>query len=567
MSRVLTCALLIGVCMVSGCEKRPVERAVFSGTPAPRVEKEVPQAPSFTEALDAYELGEQSLLSDPDLRAYLRALQHQLGERTIASYRSAWDARADMVMDLTRRLSRHGLDIDSSQSQALERLQTLRASSLAYGAWRGEALQDAGQVRRLVEADHLVAFLWLRAAQGLGALAGHPPESEVGMSMRLLHALAFWEVGSGLEHTLPPPMKAYWSLVEALERYEKMEEAAFGKLPKRIRRARPGKATPDILLLRQRLALEDPEGAGAGELWDEALSEALRRARAAYQLKPKRKARYLLDKRLVAALEVPLKERIATIKLNLRRWHHSKLRHFTYVIFVNLPEYHGEVWADAERLHRFKVVIGNTRKKGRLMVNATPRLWSAVRTIVYNPYWTVPNRIYEEELLVKAEAFVAEQVASSPALAAESELIDSYWNSKGYEVFGKGRKSGRIWVRRKPGPGNALGKVKFLFDNLWAVFLHDTPQKRKFKATRRAFSHGCIRVHQPLDLAELLLRRDGQWPAVEAAKVFSHYKEKVFSMKDPVWLVVDYLSTRVDEKGRTHFYHDVYRRDHNLASR
>ena len=567
MSRVLTCALLIGVCMVSGCEKRPVERAVFSGTPAPRVEKEVPQAPSFTEALDAYELGEQSLLSDPDLRAYLRALQHQLGERTIASYRSAWDARADMVMDLTRRLSRHGLDIDSSQSQALERLQTLRASSLAYGAWRGEALQDAGQVRRLVEADHLVAFLWLRAAQGLGALAGHPPESEVGMSMRLLHALAFWEVGSGLEHTLPPPMKSYWSLVEALERYEKMEEAAFGKLPKRIRRARPGKATPDILLLRQRLALEDPEGAGAGELWDEALSEALRRARAAYQLKPKRKARYLLDKRLVAALEVPLKERIATIKLNLRRWHHSKLRHFTYVIFVNLPEYHGEVWADAERLHRFKVVIGNTRKKGRLMVNATPRLWSAVRTIVYNPYWTVPNRIYEEELLVKAEAFVAEQVASSPALAAESELIDSYWNSKGYEVFGKGRKSGRIWVRRKPGPGNALGKVKFLFDNLWAVFLHDTPQKRKFKATRRAFSHGCIRVHQPLDLAELLLRRDGQWPAVEAAKVFSHYKEKVFSMKDPVWLVVDYLSTRVDEKGRTHFYHDVYRRDHNLASR
>ena len=124
-----------------------------------------------------------------------------------------------------------------------------------------------------------------------------------------------------------------------------------------------------------------------------------------------------------------------------------------------------------------------------------------------------------------------------------------------------------MWVRRRPGPGNALGKVKFLFENRWSVFLHDTPQKRKFNATRRAFSHGCVRVHRPLELAELLLKRDGQWAEVEKAKVMSHYKESVFRMKAPVWLVVDYMTARVNDAGRATFYPDVYRKDETLASR
>ena len=197
------------------------------------------------------------------------------------------------------------------------------------------------------------------------------------------------------------------------------------------------------------------------------------------------------------------------------------------------------------------------------MINATPVFSARVDTIVYNPYWTVPKRIYEEELLVQAEKFEAEQLAlQADRDASESGApIPTYWEARGYEVFGEGRADGEVWVRRKPGPGNALGKVKFLFENRWFVFLHDTPQKSKFRPPRRAFSHGCIRVSEPLALAELLLRRDGLWEAVKEARVMRHYREKTFRLRTPVWLVVDYLTVRVDDDGRAHFYGDVYRKD------
>ena len=119
----------------------------------------------------------------------------------------------------------------------------------------------------------------------------------------------------------------------------------------------------------------------------------------------------------------------------------------------------------------------------------------------------------------------------------------------------------RMYVRRVPGPGNALGKVKFLFDNRYHIYLHDTPMKGKFRHARRAFSHGCMRVHKPLDLAKILLTRDNSWGLVKTYKVLHHLDRTQFNLKTTVPLVVEYITARVDDDGRVHWLMDVYGHD------
>ena len=103
--------------------------------------------------------------------------------------------------------------------------------------------------------------------------------------------------------------------------------------------------------------------------------------------------------------------------------------------------------------------------------------------------------------------------------------------------------------------------AKLSVNNRFAIYLHDTPAKAKFRFPRRAFSHGCMRVHKPLELAKLLLERDGAWPLVERYKVLKHRDRTQFNLKRPVSLVVEYITARVDEGGRVHWLMDVYGRD------
>ena len=130
---------------------------------------------------------------------------------------------------------------------------------------------------------------------------------------------------------------------------------------------------------------------------------------------------------------------------------------------------------------------------------------------------------------------------------------------KGYQF--RRKHPTRPIVRMKPGPSNALGKVKFIFENRHFVFLHDTPSKRKFRRLRRAMSHGCIRVHKPLTLAELLLKRDGTWEIAEKKRVMKHYRETPITLKTPIPIILAYFTARVDEKGMVHWLGDIYGKD------
>jgi murein L,D-transpeptidase YcbB/YkuD len=134
------------------------------------------------------------------------------------------------------------------------------------------------------------------------------------------------------------------------------------------------------------------------------------------------------------------------------------------------------------------------------------------------------------------------------------------------EVVGR-YADGLPMVRQKPGPNNALGRVKFLFPNQYSIYLHDTPSKNMFAEQRRAFSHGCIRVQEPFRLAHYLLAGNPEWPDDKVLKVANGATETTITLKREVPVFVGYFTAWVDGQGRLNFRNDIYGHDRKMAER
>jgi hypothetical protein len=481
----------------------------------------------------------------------VRHLQQDAGNSPAFMPDGRWNEGAESVLGQALALNQKEGFNDEGLGETLGKLQ------LELMAMKDEAWNPKTNLKRallVIRIERLLGILFLELADHLGAIRPAPPETKRAAEDKLLKKFARTpEIAQVMEPTDP----GYWKLKAALKRYETLQKrGGLSPLPKGVRKLKPGSQGPMVALLRLRLALEDPSLTPDGDTWDDALTASLRGFRLAHQLRRKRKAKHLLDKKLVRALSQPIAKRVATLKRNIKRWRKSALRDHTYKLFMNLPDFHGELWDGAKQLHRFKIIIGSARFRGKRRVNATPLLSSYVTTIIYNPYWNVPKRIALEELLPMAERKSEE---SEEGLTPE-EILEK----KGYEI--RNKNPAKPILRMKPGPRNALGKVKFIFENRHFVFLHDTPSKRKFRPIRRAFSHGCMRVHQPLTLAEILIKRDGTWHLVLKKKVFKHYRETPITLKKPIPIVVEYFTARVDDEGMVHWLHDVYKKDRDAKS-
>jgi murein L,D-transpeptidase YcbB/YkuD len=302
-----------------------------------------------------------------------------------------------------------------------------------------------------------------------------------------------------------------------------------------------GSTGPRVEALRKRLEREGyPVGVGPAAEYDAALAAAVSRYQSHHQLEPTG----VVDDKTIESLEVPCTERVAQIAVTLQKWRESRLldpkgRH----VFVNLADFHGELWDRGSRVHRFKVVVGKNRftklrDGSKNFAHATPELSSPMKTVIFNPYWYVPESIRTHEI--------------EPEISKDPEYLDK----NNMEIVDM--PDGTNVVRQRPGPGNALGRVKFLFPNPHDVYLHDTPSKKLFKQPVRAFSHGCMRVENPMELAEKILGLEGRW---QSRFKFPRPEEEAVTLRDPLQVVVEYYTVRVDDEGWTHFNTDVYLRD------
>lgn len=259
----------------------------------------------------------------------------------------------------------------------------------------------------------------------------------------------------------------------------------------------------------------------------------------------------------LAALNIPLTQRITQIELAMERLRWLPERSNGPGLLVNIPAF--RLWAldsdgdvDETQLS-MRVVVGEALK------NQTPILMSEMQYLDFMPHWNIPQSIVKKEILQKLERnrnylnaqnmeIVPNFDRHAPALAFDESLMDDL-------------RSGSLKIRQRPGKRNALGRVKFIFPNSDNVYLHDTPAGALFKKLRRDFSHGCVRVEDPVALAEYVLQPQPKWNREAIKKAMVQHDEQRVSLPKTVPITIFYTTAFFDQPDRLTFYPDIYGHD------
>jgi len=293
-----------------------------------------------------------------------------------------------------------------------------------------------------------------------------------------------------------------------------------------------GDTKPVIATIKRRLQIsQDMPDADTNAVFTDTLELAVRK----FQKRHGYKESGIITPELVRDMNVPARERLMQVLLNMDRMRWMPQKPSGNLIIVNIPEFMLHVYEGSKELFNMAVVVG---KVG----NNTMMFNGDLNQVIFAPYWNVPASIIKNEIM--------------PAIARNP----NYLASKNMEQNGSS-------IRQRPGPGNALGKVKFIFPNSFNMYFHDTPSKSLFGRDKRAFSHGCIRVAEPQKLAEWLLRNDPNWPTDKIVEAMNKTTEKGVKLKDPVPVFIIYYTSWVDDTGELNFRDDVYKHDSELMKK
>jgi murein L,D-transpeptidase YcbB/YkuD len=372
------------------------------------------------------------------------------------------------------------------------------------------------------------------------------------------HQEALKEALIAAGENLGKAMRSYWpthpfyaKTRSALHKYRAMVAADSVPAWKHRRRLKKKSHGKEVIQLKKRLASEGFFGGDmASDTFDEELEASVKHYQETHQLTPTgvvqngRKLAHFTNR----SLNVSMSHRVKTLQLSLQRWRESISQADGYYVRVNIPQFEVEVWDEGKRIRTHKVIVGNNRyevdeatgRKGRL--NRTAIMNKTIETAVFNPVWRVPERIRVNEL-EKAR-----------------ETNPEYYQQHGYRE--KIHASGLVRVWQVSGRRNALGKVKLLFPNHHAIYMHDTPKKKLFKRTIRAFSHGCMRLHNPIEFVKFLINRDGGMTDEEIEKVLRTNRERGVAFKAPVAIHVEYNTVTFSGDDATPtFLNDIYKYD------
>lgn len=258
----------------------------------------------------------------------------------------------------------------------------------------------------------------------------------------------------------------------------------------------------------------------------------------------------LVGRKTLAALNVPVEQRIRQVRLNMERLKALADAEPRDFVLVNVPAFEAYLVRDGELLARTGVIVGETEQQ-------TPLFQASMQYVVINPTWNVPYSIASEELLPKIQKDLgflrrgSYSVFDPDGNPVDPASVD--WQSLHQNRF-------PLTLVQQPGPVNELGRIKFKFPNKYGVCMHDTPGKHLFAYDTRAFSHGCIRVEQPFGFAAALLDADG-WTRERLDEQLHSGETHTILLSEPLPVIVTYLTAVVDDGGTVHFYRDIYDRD------
>ena len=351
---------------------------------------------------------------------------------------------------------------------------------------------------------------------------------------------------------LCPARPEYDNLRKALAYYRSLPEMQDpGKLAG-IRRLARGDSSRAVSVLRKRLAAWYPGIDTESKVFDQALEEAVEGFQKNHGIGPDG----VVGKETMAALNRSREECAQQVVVNLERYRWLPDPSLERHIVVNIPSFELCVMENGIRVDGMRVVVGKSTHR-------TPLLSNAMTYIVFGPYWNVPQTIAAKEIVpqiiknvsyLKKENIKVFEKEGDDLSEVDPDSVD--WT---------GAKRKNLRFRMEPGAKNSLGSIKFMFPNNNNVYLHDTPAKSLFSKCERQFSHGCVRVEQPVQLAANLLARDTVWVKDEIRRASSRHGERVVKLPEPILVRLQYFTAWVDGDGTLQFRRDIYGWDDQVS--
>lgn len=359
----------------------------------------------------------------------------------------------------------------------------------------------------------------------------------------------------GYINALPPEGRAYQRLQKALNRYEAIGRSGGWPAIAPGPILHPGDIGPRVQALRVRLEMTGdlPAGIPADHGgYDQAVQKAVQR----FQRRHGLAADGLVGRRTRKELNISVEERITRLALNMerRRWFPDNLgsRHLE----VNIPAFALNLVEAGTRIHSMRAIVGTNRRK-------TPVMSGRMTYLEFNPYWNIPQKIARKDILPKI------QLDPAYLIRQGIRVFDS-WDPQARELDPMAISWKKIPARRfpyrlrqDPSDLNALGRIKFMFPNPQSVYIHDTPGRDLFNRQRRSYSSGCVRVEEPLRLAQYLLGEQG-WDRARLEAAFAKGERKTVVLDNPVPVHLVYFTAWVDENGEANFREDLYGWDRQL---
>jgi murein L,D-transpeptidase YcbB/YkuD len=356
-----------------------------------------------------------------------------------------------------------------------------------------------------------------------------------------------------------PPFAGYKRTLRALQQYMELSRQDAGEqLPIPAKPVDPGSPYDGVPRLNRLLRLlgdlPDGDSPESSNLYAGPLVNAVKHFQERHGLAP--------DGRLGAPtlkqLNVPLSFRVEQLRLTLERWRWVPYKFPRPPIVVNIPEFRLRTYQEDGRIALMMNVI-----VGKAYRHETPVFERDMTYVVLRPYWNVPPSIQRSEIVPairKGRDYIAKK--NYEVVTPQGSVVTSGTISD--EVLQQ-LSAGKLLVRQKPGPSNALGLVKLMFPNEYNVYLHSTPSQQLFSQTRRDFSHGCIRVEKPAELTAWVLRDKPEWSLERVRAAMQTGKDNAqVNLTAPVPVLILYGTAVVDEQNEAHFFDDIYGYDADL---
>jgi murein L,D-transpeptidase YcbB/YkuD len=359
-----------------------------------------------------------------------------------------------------------------------------------------------------------------------------------------------------------PSFGGYRRTEQALVRYIELARTDDGeKLPDVTKPIDPGQSYAGVPRLARflRLVGDLPANAtlpGDTQTYSGPLVDAVKRCQRRHGLDDDGR----LGPGTIKQLNVPLQDRVKQLQLTLERWRWLPSEFSAPPIIVNIPDFQLRTLDENNNVTMMMRVV-----VGKAMRTQTPVFSRDMTYVVLRPYWNVPPSILRSEIIpgiARDRGYLArkryEVATYDGKVVTDGDVSD--------EVLAQLR-AGKLMVRQRPGPSNALGLVKMMFPNEYNVYLHSTPSQELFSRTRRDFSHGCIRVEKPAELAAWTLRNNPGWTLERVRQGMLSGKDDVtvsLVKKVPVFIV--YGTALAYENGEVHFSEDIYGHDAELAA-